>query len=157
MLLILLIALRTAIILSTLLTLNPATLRIWLIISAATLSVSMGISSISWFGLILFLIYIGGILVIFSYFVVIQPNQHLEIKTLIITTILTIFILSRFFINQPKTLYSIFTLKSAPPFLLILPNSLIILLILAIVLFLALVAAVKITKLHEGPLRPFAR
>lgn len=157
MLLTFLTALRTAAILSTLLTINPATLRIWLILSAAILSITLGLSFTSWFGLILFLIYIGGILVIFSYFVVIQPNQRLEIKPLIITTITTLIILTAVFNYQPKISYPLpSSSRETPPFLLLIPNALIILLILAIILFLALVAAVKITKLQEGPLRPFS-
>ena len=157
MLLILVISLRTTIVLSILLTINPATLSIWLILSAVTLSMTMSLSSSSWFGLILFLIYVGGILVIFSYFVAIQPNQRLEIKPPIIAAIFTTSALTELFTHQPKTLCSLPPTSPTSPFLLITPPSLIILFILATILFLALIAAVKISKRKEGPLRPFSQ
>lgn len=138
--------------LSIILTWTPLTLGIWIIILA--LSISILISSIisTWFSLIIFLIYIGGILVIFAYFVAIQPNQQLYIIIPFFIILITICIIP---IYRQKTLITniytnnwwvrrIFELINIPS-----------LTLLALVLFLALITVVKITYINRAPLRPF--
>jgi len=55
---------------------NPFSIAIIiLIVALITASIYASIHS-SWLGFLLFLIYVGGILVIFSYFLAITPNQY---------------------------------------------------------------------------------
>nr|YP_009471365.1 NADH dehydrogenase subunit 6 [Marphysa tamurai]AVG72588.1 NADH dehydrogenase subunit 6 [Marphysa tamurai] len=134
---------------------NPATLSIWLIITASLMATTIALPSTSWFALILFLIYIGGMLVMFSYFVVIQPNQHLEMKKMILATSLSTSVLFLPHLNMAIPTFTTSSLNNMEPFLLLLPNSFIVFLLLASILFLILIAVVKISKIQDGPLRPF--
>jgi NADH-ubiquinone oxidoreductase chain 6 len=112
----------------------------------------------SWFGFILFIIYIGGILVIFAYFAALSPNQIHYTPTLFIilpvSTLLFYFILlnsqSNYFspplihIYRTKINSLLYSQEQAP-----------VLIFLVILLLLALIIVVKITKHTTGPLRPF--
>ena len=108
---------------------------------------------VSWFGYIMFLIYIGGILVIFSYFTAIQPNQDVFIiKPLlywaVIYLLLPVNIYSfrvDLFISSSWWVSSIFS-----------SFNVICLILLGLVLFLALVRVVKVTITSFSPLRPFS-
>lgn len=149
------IALSSAVLTSTILVTNPATLSIFLILATCTISLSISIPTSNWFALTLFLIYAGGMLVIFSYFVVIQPNQHLRIKGMLITLTRTtpLFLFATLLpskIPHPSSLT-----PTLPPFYLLLPPHISTLIILALALLLSLVAVVKISLPHHGPLRPF--
>lgn len=64
------------------------------------ISVLMGTTFSRWFGFIIFLIYIGGMLVIFAYFVAIQPNQQFDLKTPLFFLILRVF-------NLPINIYPV--------------------------------------------------
>ena len=124
-----------------------------LIISAIT-----AIHTSSWFGLILFIIYIGGILVIFAYFAALSPNQIHYTPTLLIifppSTLLFYFLLinaqnkyttpSFIHLSITKINSLLYTQEQAP-----------ILIFLVVLLLLALIIVVKITKHTTGPLRPF--
>lgn len=156
MLLLLLTSLLIAIGLAITLTSNPASLSIWLILITLIIALILNATSSRWFALILFLIYIGGILVIFSYFTVIQPNQHLEMNKIIISSGLASLLLLLLHFNFLKPLFLSSNSLLIPSFILIIPLTLNILLILGLIIFLALVATVKISKLPEGPLRPFS-
>lgn len=148
--------LRCSIALGILLASNPATLSVWVILTAIAITCAVGLNTLNWFGLIIFLIYVGGILIIFSYFVVIQPNQQLEIKKIIAATFTTTLLLSILSTKFIKPLQRIRTQTPINPFLLILPKSITILLRIALILFIALVAVIKIAKINQGPLRPFS-
>ena len=138
--------------LTMLVTFYPLSLGFWVLILSIIISILMGVSFSSWFGLIMFLIYIGGMLVIFAYFVAIQPNQHFNLK-------IPGFFLGLRFINLPINIY--------PVLLNLIPNinwwvrslffidNIVVLILLALVLFLALVIVVKITRAFIAALRPF--
>ena len=104
----------------------------------------------------MFLIYVGGILVIFAYFVALTPNLLIEGPKLIQFTLLSSIII---IITLPLTTilsqaeFSLHLFHNMPA-LLNLHNS-IRLIILALILFLALVAVVKICSHSSSPLRPF--
>ena len=66
--------------LSIVLAFTPLALGLWVLILSISISFLTRLMYSSWFGFILFLIYIGGILVIFAYFVSIQPNQQFSLK-----------------------------------------------------------------------------
>ena len=152
----LLVLLSCSISIGIILASNPATLRIWVILTAGAISCTIGFNIRNWFGLVIFLIYVGGILVIFTYFVVIQPNQQLEIKNLLLTTTISTFLLTYLLKSTNKPLLNIMLPSLIKPYLLLQSNSLIILFSIAVVLFLALVAVIKTSKINHGPLRPFS-
>lgn len=155
MILLILFLIRNATAIAIILASNPLTLSIWVIITAFTISVTFGTSSISWFGLILFIIYIGGMLVIFSYFTAIQPNQHLSIGKIIVISSLSTLALLSLKSKIYKPIIQINYSSTIRPKLLLIPESLPILTILGAVLLLALISVVKISKFNQGPLRPF--
>lgn len=134
--------------------LNPLTIGIIILFIALLLSLTFAYSMSSWVAFLIFLIYIGGMLVIFSYFVSIIPNQTLEVIfniSIIITSISTLFITSLLLIikpiitvNQPIILNYIYLKFNLP-----------ILIILASILLFTIIVVVKITILSKGPLRPF--
>lgn len=141
---------------SALLASNPLNLGLWILLVALLFSFSLIIIYSTWFSLILFLIYIGGILVIFSYFIALTPNLYLRIKPLIIFSTLIFFIrllIIRFFnpsiqFHQDLSSYSSIDV-------LYLSYNVIILVFIRIILLFIIIAVVKITSSPKGPLRPF--
>nr|QWC36312.1 NADH dehydrogenase subunit 6 [Phascolosoma scolops] len=136
------------------LTASPLTLGIWVLLLSMMSASILSMCYSSWMAMILILVYIGGLNVLFAYFVATLPNHHLFFKPLsssfiiILTTLLfnfQFYPISTSFNSQQTT----FITK-----LLFNENSLIFLL-LAFILFLALIAVVKIASRHNGPLRPF--
>lgn len=135
---------------------SPLLIGLWVLILAFRLSAWIGVLGIRWFGLILFLVYIGGILVIFIYFVAITPNQQHELKIFYVIPIifflfLIIVLLGDLFgsfskvisFNRENIIFSI-----SHGFRLI---------FIFIMLFVGLVIVVKVTNRISGPLRPFWR
>jgi len=113
-------------------------------------------SSSTWVGLIIFLIYIGGLLVIFSYFVALMPNLTIEAYTMLLLAGLSFFLFLLAILLFPPFLHKIPSgLLSSPMITLLTHNSALVLLIV-VILFLALVAVVKICSLKSTPLRPFS-
>jgi len=136
---------------------RPITLGIWIFLRTFNLSLFISIFYPSWFSILLFLIYIGGLLVIFAYFITIEPNQHLEIiKIISITRFTNIFFYSLYSLSNITPIF--LNPITYPPSLrsLLSINSIFILFFLVIILFLALIIVVKITYKHKAPLRPFS-
>lgn len=149
----------TIIIFTTLIFLAPSPLPLGAIILLLALSAAITTSHLasSWFGFIMFLIYIGGLLVIFIYFAALTPNKLISFNhvalTLTIILLPTLFLLIFFFlsftplrITNPPLLH-LSTLYSTP--------NIPVLLSIALILFLILIAVVKISTQSSGPLRPF--
>lgn len=139
--------------------LTPLTLGLWILFIALVTASLLTLLSSSWFGLMLFIIYIGGMLVIFSYFAAVAPNQKLNILMLTILFISTFIIL--FFVTNLAPHYSkhkqiVPSLEIPPSFIyLFAPSQTPLIITLASLLLLALIFVVKITNRNEGPLRPF--
>lgn len=135
---------------------SPLILGSWILLIALSISLLIRTIIISWLGILVFLIYIGGILVIFAYFRAIQPNQQLQINNIffifLITFIPIIFILYR---NNKSLLIELNSYISHSIISLYQWHNLILLFFLGILLFFALVAVVKVSKSTLGPLRPF--
>lgn len=138
---------------SIILALSPLTIGLWILILALFTATVTALSISSWFGFIVFLIYIGGILVIFAYFAATQPNQQLKLAIPLSATVITAILLPTYInpstVNQfPRkswwisSLYDITNISS--------------LTFLALTLFLALIRVVKVSYLNRSPLRPFS-
>lgn len=136
---------------------SPLNLGLWIIVIAITIATTMSFISASWFGLLLFIIYVGGLLVIFAYFVAISPNQEINFINIILTFLgtfaLTLTISTSFLpIKQLPTIYhtnpyiALFFYSSKN----VLP-----LILMALALLVALIAVVKVSNRGNGPLRPF--
>jgi len=134
---------------------SPLSLGVWILISCIILSIFLSITLSRWYRILLFLIYIGGLLVIFSYFVALQPNQQLGFIKLI-----AIFRISFIYIKITLWAFKIntvgFNLISPPARREILtPFNISIVALLGLFLFFALIVVVKITYITKQPLRPF--
>lgn len=130
--------------------LAPLPLGLILLIGRISLACLSSINLPSWVGLVIFLIYVGGLLVIFSYFIAIQPNQQLGLSTILGVLVVTfpIFIATQFL--WPLFLLSRFYVGGLLGW-----ERVCLLALLAIVLLLALVIVVKVAFSNKGSLRPF--
>ena len=152
----LLISLLISLISTMVLCSSPTILGVWIILTAFVIAATLGGSITSWLGLIVFLIYIGGLLVIFAYFVALTPNILIEsfswvLLLLSITFILSSSILIIFIILPEKST----SLLSNTPIIFLLSSNTFAVVTLALVLFIALVSVVKICSQYSAPLRPF--
>lgn len=137
---------------ATLLLTNPISLAITILIIAIITALLIALLISSWIAFLLFLIYIGGILVIFAYFVATAPNFPIRIKLPLITRLIifsSIFLLIQKSSIQPisiqsSSLNTFYSIHSTPT-----------LLIIALILLLTIIIVVKLVSLPKGPLRPF--
>nr|BCJ04111.1 NADH dehydrogenase subunit 6 [Metaphire hilgendorfi] len=133
---------------------TPIMLGINILIMALLLSVTLASSMSSWYAFLVFLIYVGGMLVMFAYFLALAPNQQMPTKsnvmyalmTLIILTTVAIITDTKIFISQEMNQDSayLYSVSTSP-----------ILIMLSLTLFLTMVIVVKLTNRSGGPLRPF--
>nr|AVW86220.1 NADH dehydrogenase subunit 6 [Euthalenessa festiva] len=135
---------------------SPLSLGLWVLSLALAISCMIAFMFSSWFAMIIFLIYIGGMLVMFAYFTALMPNQPLEMLKMISAlgfTLLPISV-SIFPLNSLNPIsFSNYTIT--PTLALYYPSNIPILLFMALVLFFILVAVVKVANIFSGPLRPF--
>jgi len=133
---------------------NPLSIGVSILFIALTVATLFSFTISSWLAFLIFLIYIRGMLVIFSYFVSLTPNQTINILSLIIILISTYIILItiRIIISikpNPLSTYilqsNIFYLESNSPLLII----------LASILLITIIIVVKLTINTKGPIRPF--
>lgn len=138
---------------ATLLIYNPISLAITILTTAITTAILTSLLISSWIAFLLFLIYIGGILVIFAYFVATSPNAPINIKIPIILRTLTFYITFIYLYNSHHTLpiyksssflNTFYSSHTTPT-----------LMILALILLLTIIIVVKLVSLPKGPLRPF--
>nr|YP_010620977.1 NADH dehydrogenase subunit 6 [Mimosilpha disticha]WAX39347.1 NADH dehydrogenase subunit 6 [Mimosilpha disticha] len=144
---------------------HPLAMGLMLLIQTIIMCMMSGLMSQSfWFSYILFLIFLGGMLVLFIYVTSLASNEmfYMSMKMIIIT--ITIIIILMFLINsnqminnmeitlhdnmynmENEMLNSLMKLYNQPTNL--------ITIMLASYLFLTLIAVVKITNISKGPLR----
>jgi NADH-ubiquinone oxidoreductase chain 6 len=135
------------------LTINPLSLGVVILLTALILALNYSLTLTSWIAFLIFLIYVGGMLVIFAYFVALTPNQQTNevlllpsISVFIITIIILISSNSAIKISQSS-------IKNTNTFYL--PDNLQLLLILALILLFTIIVVVKLVTNNKGPLRPF--
>ena len=138
---------------NTLIMITPITLGLNTLIIAIVIAITFALFNSSWISFLIFLIYIRGTLVIFSYFVAIAPNItmfspiHIPLITITPLILIIIFNLTKptfptnQYIIQLNTFYTKPTIST--------------IIIIAIILLFTIIVVVKIARSSKGPLRPF--
>uniref|UniRef100_UPI0030FF3134 NADH dehydrogenase subunit 6 n=1 Tax=Struwela camposi TaxID=2859449 RepID=UPI0030FF3134 len=136
---------------------TPLFLGLSILLYSLAISTLTAMTCSSWFGLILFIIYIGGMLVMFAYFAALSPNQMYNLPSIPLMFLVS-FIITFMYLTTLDTKYFMPSLLSSS----IKMNTFLysqeqapILIFLVILLLLALILVVKMTKHTTGPLRPF--
>lgn len=134
---------------------SPFSMAITILLVALSVSGLYAILYSSWLAFLLFLIYVGGILVIFSYFLAIIPNQHQfnYYSTIIPLLSITIFILFSIFI--PDTWTSSIPNYSSLTTIIFNSYNLSTLILLVLILLFTMIVVIKACKIEKGPLRSF--
>nr|QED22467.1 NADH dehydrogenase subunit 6 [Amynthas sp. SC201006-03] len=133
---------------------TPIMLGINILAMALLLSATLATSMSSWYALLVFLIYVGGMLVMFAYFLALTPNQQMPttsnaiymVMTLTMLTMVMVITKTKIFIpleTNQDNMY-LYSMSVAP-----------ILIVLALILLLTMLIVVKLTNRSKGPLRPF--
>nr|AVW86156.1 NADH dehydrogenase subunit 6 [Panthalis oerstedi] len=136
---------------------SPLSSGLWVLLIALATAFSIAFMFHSWFALIVFLTYIGGMLVMFAYFTALTPNHPMKTNSMILALLSTLIPVSAMLASSSISnnfWQSIPTLQALT--ILYAPNNVALLLLLAMVLFFALVAVVKVANIFSGPLRPFS-
>lgn len=137
---------------SIILIINPLHIGIVILLLALLLTASIALIISSWLSFLVFLIYIRGILVLFSYFVALTPNQEYKSRVLNITII---FIVTTSIVVITNTHHHTPLVKSYILPSIYLQSSSSILITLALTLLIAIIIIVKLVTVTKGPLRPF--
>nr|AVN68073.1 NADH dehydrogenase subunit 6 [Laxta sp. BLA048] len=143
---------------------HPLAMGLVLLLQTLLISMLTGMMTQSfWFSYILFLIFLGGMLVLFIYVTSLASNEMFYLSTKLImlamTTImvflsLKIFLMSSMIKNQETLSYmTTYDQVSTPLIKLYNQPTSIMTIIIASYLFLTLIAVVKITNIFKGPLR----
>nr|AVN67537.1 NADH dehydrogenase subunit 6 [Pycnoscelus nigra] len=154
----------TSLVLSTIFTQmnHPLAMGLILLLQTVMISVITGMMTQSfWFSYVLFLIFLGGMLVLFIYVTSLASNEMFSMSTkilvssILISMSIMIFMKMQldtknqetmsFLINNSMTYIPLIKLYSTPTSF--------ITILLATYLFLTLIAVVKITNIFKGPLR----
>lgn len=151
---------------------HPLAIGVILLVQTFFICILAGIlTKTFWFSYVLFLIFLGGILVLFIYVTSLASNEIFNFSTkLFIFTMISfvLLILITYFLDKNiliNYLHNHETIKLTEMKNMLIENSLIlnklyrfpinlITILLIIYLFLTLIAVVKITNVFEGPLRP---
>nr|YP_009560231.1 NADH dehydrogenase subunit 6 [Oxysarcodexia avuncula]QAA79129.1 NADH dehydrogenase subunit 6 [Oxysarcodexia avuncula] len=150
---------------------HPLAMGLTLLIQTTLICLTSGLMTKTfWFSYILFLVFLGGMLVLFIYVTSLASNEMFSFSIKLMITAMTIFLLSTiilFFIDKNTIMQytnmeikSIFDMNSY-----VMENSLslnklynyptnLLTIMLMNYLLITLIAVVKITKLFKGPLRP---
>nr|WNO18572.1 NADH dehydrogenase subunit 6 [Neolepetopsis sp.] len=146
--------------------LQPLSLGLNIMTMILFLSILIAIHSSSWYAYTLFLVYVGGLLVMFAYVASMMPNTMFSkpkslIPFLIPSILLSLTVSFSLSPSSSSTQLSGQTLASywssaMTPTYLISSHSYFIMFFLALMLFIVLLAVVKICLNQQGPLRPFS-
>jgi hypothetical protein len=139
---------------NTLILITPLTLGINILLLSIITAFAFAFFNSSWIAFLIFLIYIRGTLVIFSYFVAITPN--ITISTTFQVPLIIIFpiiLTSIFYLTKPEIAHKSIILQINTFYSKFITPSLI---IIAIILLFTIIVVVKISSSNKGPLRPFS-
>nr|QFG71045.1 NADH dehydrogenase subunit 6 [Pseudorimula sp. RSIO35641] len=143
--------------------LQPLSLGLCIMLLTVFFCILAGLSSSSWYSYTLFLVFIGGLLVMFAYVSVLAPNSFFVSAKPMLWLLLS-FLITTMAITLSTTQYS-WTLTGPPesPAMtqklsstgmdLVVSNSTSVVVMLGMILLLALLTVVKICFYQQGPLR----
>nr|DBA44247.1 TPA_asm: NADH dehydrogenase subunit 6 [Symmetromphalus regularis] len=141
---------------------HPLSVGLCIMLCSLISCLLVGLLSHSWFGFILFLIFVGGLLVMFAYVAALSPNVYFSGSNLILGfsmlwMVVTLSFSKLFFIDSILS-SDVFSLsfsfdKSSSGEKLISHSCISIMVGLGIILLLNLLAVVKICYYQQGPLR----
>lgn len=139
---------------------SPPALGLIIMCAALGCATILSLLCSRWFSTILLVIIVGAIIVIFSYFIAVSPNQKLTLKKplWLVLLLLPAAHLCLYYIGGHYTLTPQEALHTSPrpiTWLLGPHNRDPTLVIIAVILFLALIIVAKIARAKDGPLRPF--
>nr|AOR07210.1 NADH dehydrogenase subunit 6 [Enchytraeus albidus] len=135
------------------LSMNPLSMGIIILMTSLMLTLIYSTMLTSWIAFLIFLIYIGGMLVMFAYFVALTPNQQMNLMTLV--PLIFLFTVSFLFMFMYKMTPTISSLNMKFMYTFYLTNNVPLLLILALILLFTMIVVVKLVTNNKGPLRPF--
>nr|CAD7857585.1 ND6 CDS [Olavius algarvensis] len=129
---------------------NPMSLSMIIMMIATMVSIIISLNLSSWYAMILFLIYVGGLLVMFSYFVSLSSNDPMMLKS------------KMHFIIMPTILYKSLNLQMSSNLynnsqmnMLYKPMNMITMLLITMALLVMMIIVIKMVKSNNGPLRGF--
>nr|QWT29499.1 NADH dehydrogenase subunit 6 [Erpobdella sp. JP-2021] len=134
---------------------TPILLLFMILLMALTISWLTAMMYSAWYSFLVFLIYVGGMMVMFSYFVALSPNQFMKIKTSALTMTMTMLMLSLPMIASTLPTSQLNQEQSFSSMLLYSSYNIPILLLMIIMLLIMMIMVVKLSNLSKGPLRPF--
>ncbi len=143
-----------SLLLSTPLLNTPISIGFSLFLISFSMAITINLFTLSWFSFIIFLIYVGGILIIFAYFSTLRPNQFIFIESYLIRVIGVFFIFTITHPNLPLPSLALPSNSLQEIILIIQTPQFFIYLLIAICLFLVLLVVVKITGINAIPIRP---
>nr|WBQ42647.1 NADH dehydrogenase subunit 6 [Nereis pelagica] len=137
---------------SCLSSISPISLGTMILSTALFVATILSTLSTSWFGLITFIIYVGGMLVMFAYFAALQPNQQIINWTWAMFPSTLMFMTAATYGSYPL-MWAPHTINTSQLYQ---TNLYVIPILMALILFLALIMVVKTSRADDGPLRPFS-
>lgn len=143
-----------ALITSLVLAINPVIIAATILLIALIIATIYAILLSSWYAIVIFLIYVGGILVIFAYFTSLVPNQSLILITdpiIIIAAGISLSAISIWLEIGPP----LFTFSSDQLRVFYSSKNFPILILLTLYLLLTIVIVVKVSITSKGPIRAF--
>nr|AHA85000.1 NADH dehydrogenase subunit 6 [Lunella aff. cinerea STW-2013] len=141
---------------------QPLSLGLCIMIFSAVASIFLGMAMSSWYSYVLFLVYVGGLLVMFAYVSALAPNNFFSslksVVLFLLVFILIFLMLSFLYTPDPKFLIWVDQLSlSKKSFssgeMIINPSESSVVIFLGIILLINLLAVVKVCYYQQGPLR----
>nr|YP_010180293.1 NADH dehydrogenase subunit 6 [Haemadipsa crenata]QVD39096.1 NADH dehydrogenase subunit 6 [Haemadipsa crenata] len=133
---------------------SPVMMLLVILFNSLLMSMIIAFNLSSWYAFLMFLIYIGGMLVMFSYFVAISPNQYIKMKLMFFFPVLIFSLLTLSYLGYGNNL-SLSNFFSNFILMMYKNESNFCTLFLILLLMLMMLMVSKMMKLAKGPLRPF--
>nr|ALO76159.1 NADH deshydrogenase subunit 6 [Anobiinae sp. GENSP01] len=137
---------------------HPLIMVISLVMLSTLIAMITGIKSSSyWFSYMLFLIMVGGMLIVFIYMTSVASNEKIKVSfkslTYMLMIIPTMFMMNFMMKNSMKMQKFNFKLQDMMMSKLLNMPNITLMMMMIIYLLVTLIATVKMTKLNQGPLR----